>query len=100
VRAAVEGGRRAALGDGTYRNPVLAGDHPDPTVLKDGDDYYLTFSSFDASPGLVIWQSRDLVNWTPVGPAVADLLGCVFASDLAKVGERYYLYVPFMPAPY
>lgn len=95
-----EGQRRADQGDGTFRNPVLAGDYPDPTVLKDGEDYYLTYSSFDNAPGLVIWHSRDLVNWNPVGPAVPNPVGCVFASDLVKVGGRYYLYIPFMPAPW
>src|SRR5258708_7701990 len=39
-----EGQRRADLGDGTYLNPIVAGDHPDPTVLKDGENYYMTFS--------------------------------------------------------
>jgi len=62
----LEGRRIADLGDGTYRNPVLAGDFPDPTVLKDGADYYLTTSSFDASPRLLIHHSRDLVNWAPL----------------------------------
>ncbi len=95
-----ENQRRADLGDGTFLNPVIAGDHPDPTVLRDGDDYYLTYSSFDDAPGLVIWHSRDLVNWQPVGPAVPDPPGCVFASDLVKVDGRYYLYIPFMPAPW
>ena len=52
-RAAFEGQRKADLGDGTFLNPILAGDHPDPSILKDGDDYYMTFSSFDAYPGLV-----------------------------------------------
>ena len=61
-----EGQRTADLGDGTYLNPIMAGDHPDPSILKDGDDYYMTFSSFDAYPGLVIWHSRDLVNWEPM----------------------------------
>ena len=55
----LEGQRRADLGDGTFLNPVFAGDHPDPTILRDGEDYYLTFSSFDAYPGLLIWHSRD-----------------------------------------
>ena len=72
-----EGQRKADLGDGTFLNPIFAGDHPDPTLLRDGDDYYLTFSSFDAYPGVVIWHSRDLVNWQPVGPALRtrDRLG-------------------------
>ena len=43
------------LGDGTFLNPVLPGDRPDPAVLRVGEDYYLTYSSFDASPGLTIW---------------------------------------------
>ena len=48
----IENQRMADLGNGSYLNPVLAGDRPDPSVLKDGDDYYLTLSSFDAYPGL------------------------------------------------
>ena len=46
-RKGLEGQRLADLGDGRYRNPVLAGDRPDPNVLKDGDDYFATFSSFE-----------------------------------------------------
>ena len=61
----IGGQRRADLGDGTYRNPIVAGDYPDPTVLKDGDTYFMTFSSFYAYPGLVIWKSTGLVNWPP-----------------------------------
>jgi xylan 1,4-beta-xylosidase len=49
-----EGQRKADLGNGTYLNPIMAGDHPDPTILRDGADYYMTFSSFDAYPGLII----------------------------------------------
>ena len=45
---------QADLGNGTFLNPVLAGDRPDPSVLKDGDDYYLTLSSFTAYPGLPV----------------------------------------------
>ena len=57
-----EGQRKADLGDGRFLNPIMAGDHPDPSILKDGSDYYMTFSTFDSYPGLVIWHSRDLVN--------------------------------------
>lgn len=49
----IEGQRKADLGNGTYLNPIIAGDHPDPTILKDGGDYYMTFSSFFAHPGVV-----------------------------------------------
>ena len=96
----IENQRRADLGNGHYLNPILAGDYPDPTLLKDGEDYYLTHSSFDAAPGILLWHSRDLVNWTPIGPALPRPLGTVFALDLVKHDGRYYLYIPFMRAPW
>ena len=89
-----EGQRKADLGNGTFLNPIMAGDHPDPSILKDGDDYYMTFSSFDAYPGLVIWHSRDLVNWQPIGPTLFKNVGSVWAPDLVKHKGRYYIYFP------
>ncbi|MGW0120450.1 family 43 glycosylhydrolase [Streptomyces sp. NPDC003327] len=61
------------LVDGTYRNPVLAADWSDPDVLRVGEDYYLTASSFGRAPGLPLLHSRDLVNWTLVGHALERL---------------------------
>ena len=72
----------------------MPGDHPDPTVLKDGDDYYMSYSSFDYYPGVGIWHSRDLVNWTPIGPALKKWIGSVYALDLVKHDGRYYVYIP------
>jgi len=89
-----EGQRVADLGDGNFLNPVFSGDRPDPTILKDGDDYWMTFSSFDSYPGIVIWHSRDLVNWQPVGPALTTPVGSVWACDIAKHGGRYFIYFP------
>lgn len=86
--------RVADRGDGTFLNPVLAGDRSDPAILKDGADYYMTFSSFDSYPGLVLWHSRDLVNWRPLGPALHRNIGSVWAVSLAKHGDRYFLYIP------
>ncbi|RVU06271.1 xylan 1,4-beta-xylosidase [Novosphingobium umbonatum] len=86
------------LGNGTFLNPVLSGDRPDPAVLKDGADYYMTFSSFDAYPGLTIWHSRDLVNWQPRKPALFKNIGSVWAVSLAKHGHRYFLYIPVKAA--
>jgi beta-xylosidase len=54
----------------------------------------MTFSSFDAYPGLVIWRSRDLVNWEPIGPALFKNVGSVWAPDLVKHRGRYYIYFP------
>lgn len=96
----IEGQRKADLGDGTFLNPILPGDYPDPTILKDGDDYYLTHSSFDAQPGLILWHSRDLVNWTMIGPALPNPIAVVFAPELVKHEGRYYIYIPFIPAPW
>jgi len=90
----VEGQRRADRGDGTFLNPVIAGDRPDPTILKDGDVYYMTFSSFESVPGLVIWRSTDLVNWTPVTAALSRNIGSVWAPELCKHEGRYFLYIP------
>lgn len=98
--AGIEGQRKADLGNGLFRNPILAGDYPDPTILKDGEHWYMTHSSFDAAPGLLIWKSGDLVNWSPVGPALEKPLGAVFACDLTKHDGRYYIYIPFMAAPW
>ncbi|MET7388813.1 family 43 glycosylhydrolase [Streptomyces sp. NPDC005529] len=63
----------ADLGDGSYRNPVLDADWSDPDVLRVGDDFYLTASSFGRAPGLPLLHSRDLVNWTLVGHALQRL---------------------------
>jgi xylan 1,4-beta-xylosidase len=95
--AGIEGQRRADLGNGTYVNPIVAGDHPDPTVLKDGLDYYMTFSSFFSYPGVIIWHSRDLVNWVPIGPALTKPIGTVWAMDLVKHDGRYFVYIPANP---
>lgn len=89
-----DGQRRADLGNGTFLNPVFSGDRPDPSVLRDGDTYYMTFSTFDAYPGLVIWKSKDLVNWSPVTAALKTPIGSVWAPELCKHDGRFYLYIP------
>lgn len=90
----VENQRRADLGDGRFLNPILSGDHPDPTIIHDGDTWYMTFSSFESYPGLVIWKSLDLVNWTPVTAALKTNIGSVWAPELVKHQGRYFLYIP------
>lgn len=86
------------LGDGTFRNPVLPGDRPDPSVLRVGDEYFMTHSSFDQAPGLTIWRSPDLVNWAFAGNALERPLSTVFAPDLIEHEGRYFLYIPFIPS--
>jgi beta-xylosidase len=91
--------RIADLGDGRFLNPLIAGDHPDPAILKDGSDYYMTFSSFDSYPGLTIWHSRDLVNWQPRNAALTKNIGSVWAVSLEKHNGRYFIYIPVKASP-
>ncbi|UIJ47194.1 glycoside hydrolase 43 family protein [Sphingomonas cannabina] len=102
----IEDGRWFAdQGDGTYRNPVLIGDYSDPDVVRVGDDYYLTASSFANVPGLPILHSRDLVNWTIIGHALPKLTpeahfrtprrgGGVWAPAIRHHGGRFMIYYP------
>ncbi len=71
----------ADRGDGTYRNPVLFADYSDPDVIRVGEDYWMTASSFCHAPGLPILHSRDLVNWSIVNHALPHL---VPAAHFAK----------------
>ena len=87
-----EGQRKADRGDGTFLNPILSGDHPDPSVIRVGADYYLTFSSFDAYPGLTLWHSQDLVNWQPLGATLTKPVGSVWAPELVHYGGKFYNY--------
>ena len=62
-----------ARGGDTYVNPVLFADYSDPDVIRVGGDFYLVSSSFGNVPGLPVLHSRDLVNWTILGHALARL---------------------------
>lgn len=61
------------LGNGQYKNPVINADYSDPDVIRVGDDYYMTASSFCDIPGLPVLHSKDLVNWTIIGHAIAEM---------------------------
>jgi beta-xylosidase len=50
--------------------PVIPGFHPDPTICRVGEDYYLANSSFEYFPGVPIFHSRDLTTWTQIGNAL------------------------------
>ena len=50
-----------------YRNPIIAGFHPDPSVCRAGEDYYIVNSSFQYFPSVPIYHSRDLVHWELIG---------------------------------
>ncbi|MFN3388207.1 MAG: glycoside hydrolase family 43 protein, partial [Allosphingosinicella sp.] len=77
-------------GPGTYRNPILRGFYPDPSITRAGDDYYLVTSTFSYFPGLPVFHSRDLVNWTQIGNAIdrPDQL------DFGKLGLSRGVFAP------
>jgi xylan 1,4-beta-xylosidase len=52
---------------GEFYNPILQGCYPDPAITRKGDDYYMVVSSFAMFPGVPIFHSKDLVNWTQIG---------------------------------
>ena len=79
---------------GYFENPIFAGDYPDPSILRDSDTYYIVHSSFEYYPGLLIWRSTDLINWTPVANALHKYIGSVWAPDLVKYKGKYYIYFP------
>ncbi|TLM75213.1 glycoside hydrolase family 43 protein [Microbulbifer harenosus] len=64
-----------------YRNPILAGYYPDPSIVQVGGDYYLVNSSFAHFPGIPVFHSRDLVSWTQLGHVI-DRPGQLDFSDL------------------
>ncbi|MCR6630471.1 MAG: family 43 glycosylhydrolase [Magnetospirillum sp.] len=58
------------LPTGHFRNPILTGYYPDPSICRVGEDYYLINSSFAHFPGIPIFHSHDLVNWRQIGHVV------------------------------
>lgn len=78
----------------TTAKPLLIGNWADPTILKDGDDYFLTHSSFEFQPGLLVWHSTDLRSWKPISRAVVNQAGSIWAPDIIKHESRYYIYYP------
>lgn len=60
-------------GDGTFINPVIRADFPDPDIIRVGRDYYMVSSTFHCMPGIPVLHSRDLVNWRIIGHAYDSL---------------------------
>jgi alpha-N-arabinofuranosidase len=92
-----------------FRNPVLPGCYPDPSVCRVGDDFYLVSSSFEWFPGLPVHHSRDLVHWRPLGhvldrPEQLDLDGIrpsdgLFAPTIRHHRGRFYVVCTLMHGP-
>lgn len=77
---------RADQGDGTYRNPVLFADYPDPDIIRVGNDFYFVSTTFANAPGVTILHSKDLVNWR-IASHVVDRLDGDPRYDLKDGGD-------------
>lgn len=77
-----------------YPKVIISGDYADPSIMRDGKDYYMTHSPFYYAPGFLIWHSQDLVNWEPVCRALTNWKGSAMAPDLLKYQGKYYIYYP------
>jgi beta-xylosidase len=80
----------------TYTNPTLPGDHPDPSVIRVGDDYWATATTSQWAPIFPLLHSRDLVNWEQVGAVFetppAWSAGSYWAPEIAHDGKRFFIY--------
>jgi len=61
------GGLFAQVAPSTFKNPIIPGYHPDPSICRVGEDYYMVNSSFEWFPGMPVFHSKDLVNWRLIG---------------------------------
>ena len=85
---AADVGRAHPVSDnGTYSNPPLYADFPDPDIIRVGEDFYFATTTFANTPGLTLLHSRDLVNWEYAGHVISRLDGRD-AYDL-KGGNAY-----------
>lgn len=108
AQSRVEAGYRSEVwtadkGDGTYTNPIIYADYSDPDVIRVGNDFYMTASSFNCTPGLSLLHSKDLVNWSIVGHALQKQVPeevfnvpqhskGVWAPSIRYHNNRFYIY--------
>lgn len=73
-----------------FKNPVLSGFYPDPSVCRVGEDYYLVNSSFHYFPGVPIHHSKDLIHWKQIGYCLSR----PSQAKLKKIGFWNGIYAP------
>lgn len=84
-----------------FHDPIIPGFHPDPSICRAGDDFYLATSTFAWFPGVPIFHSRDLVHWRLIGHALdresqlalagAEMSGGIYAPTLRWHGGRFHM---------
>ena len=82
--------------ESTYRNPVIACNFPDPTVIRVGETYYTAGTSEEWAPPYRVYESNDLVNWKYLGPLFKEMpewtMGSYWAPELFYHNRTYYVY--------
>jgi xylan 1,4-beta-xylosidase len=73
----------------TYRNPIITGMNPDPSICRAGEDYYLVTSTFEYFPGLPIYHSQDLVHWKLIGHALSRPNNNPLMGAASSTGGQY-----------
>lgn len=80
--------------EGYFLNPIIRGNYADPSVIRVGEDYYMVHTSCKYVPGLIVWHSRNLVDWQPICNALKDYTGDVWAPEFIFHEGLYYIYFP------
>lgn len=97
VHAQQEGQPIADQHNGYYRNPIIAGNYGDPSVVRVANDFYMAHSRND---GFIIWHSTDLINWKPINRVyLPEGYKQVWAVDLQFVNGMFHLYMPINGYP-
>lgn len=89
------GNRIRRINMNKFQNPIIKGFHPDPSICRVGEDYFLVTSSFCYFPGLPVFHSRDLVHWEQIGHGISrssqlDYRDCDHSGGLWAPTIRYY----------
>jgi beta-xylosidase len=92
------------LNNGTFKNPIIYADYSDPDAIRVGDDFFMTASSFNCSPGLPLLHSKDLVNWKIVNHIIERLPFSIYDSPQYGKGvwapairyheEKFWVFFP------
>jgi len=84
-----------------YKNPIISGFYPDPSITRVGEDYYLVTSSFAYFPGVPIFHSKDLISWEQIGYCLsrksqltlekANISGGIYAPTIRYYDGTFYM---------
>ena len=77
----------ATKSETTFKNPVISGMNPDPSICRVGEDFYLVTSTFEYFPGVPVYHSNDLVHWKLIGHALDSKDNCLLNGACSSGGN-------------